>query len=546
MNKEWIILDVETTGLVAPIYAVEVAAQLMDGNSPKGEPFSLLIDHGIEIPDASTRIHGYTRDILMRDGHPPAEAYALLREYVEERPVVSYNLPYDWDDVLVPEWNRLGLSQVGVRGFCALRLTRRLLDPVAAGNCKLQTIRRYYDLPERAAHSAKGDVLTLVDLFLKILFPLAEQRSLDDWDALFAYAEEDWYPSRIAFGKHKGRDFRDAREDKDFRSYIEWLSGSDNPRSSTLGAWYLANLDAEPQPAAFVEFAEPSAGPPDGLSSPPGEAGMTIWSDPEADRLKPLVSGARARLAEAQTELGILKAKVDGARARIFEALRPLYEKRESLNLRIKYRRIFIDTLLSGGEEEAEAVDEQFRQAEEENRQEYERTAGELSGKKKLSGEDQKRLSKIWKKLVCIFHPDRYPKDAEKRKRYEQLTALINSAKTDGDLDALEEIAADPEAFARRQGLGELDLSDREESESLRRLWQALQAEIISTIEAIEAIKQSPDHELAVLAEKDESFLPGVISGQEAELDREIEELSDQSRKLGEEVEELTGEPPPE
>ena len=118
--------------------------------------------------------------------------------------------------------------------------------------------------------------------------------------------------------------------------------------------------------------------------------------------------------------------------------------------------------------------------------------------------------------------------------------------RTDGDLDALEEIAADPEAFARRQGLGELDLSDREESESLRRLWQALQAEIISTIEAIEAIKQSPDHELAVLAEKDESFLPGVISGQEAELEREIEELSDQSRKLGEEVEELTGEPPPE
>ena len=463
----------------------------------------------------------------------------MLREYVEERPVVSYNLPYDWDDVLVPEWKRLGLSQVGVRGFCALRLTRRLLDPVAAGNCKLQTIRRYYDLPERAAHSAKGDVLTLVDLFLNILFPLAEQRSLDDWDTLYAYAEEDWYPSRIAFGKHKGRDFRDAREDEDFRSYIEWLSGSENPRSSTLGAWYLANLDAEPPPAAFVEFAEPSAAPPDGLSTPPGDAGMTIWSDPEADRLKPLVAGARSRLAEAQTELGILKAKVDGAGARIFEALRPLYEKRESLNLRIKFRRIFIDTLLSGVEEEAEAVDEQFRQAEEENRQEYERTAGELSGKKKLSGKDQDRLYKIWMKLVRVFHPDRYPKDAEKRKRYEQLTALINSAKTDGDLDALEEIAADPEAFARRQGLGELDLSDREESESLRRLWQALQAEIISTIEAIEAIKQSPDHELAVLAEKDESFLPGVISSQEAELEREIEELSDQSRKLGEEVEEL-------
>ena len=47
-------------------------------------------------------------------------------------------------------------------------------------------------------------------------------------------------------------------------------------------------------------------------------------------------------------------------------------------------------------------------------------------------------------------------------------------------------IAGDPEGFARRQGLGELDLSERIEAESLRRLWEALQVAILKLIEIIE------------------------------------------------------------
>tara|TARA_Y100001933_G_C18925625_1_gene533007 strand:- start:89 stop:253 length:165 start_codon:yes stop_codon:yes gene_type:complete len=52
MTYEWVILDTETTGLTPPIYVVEVAAQRMVGTEPDGEPFSCLINHDIEIPDA--------------------------------------------------------------------------------------------------------------------------------------------------------------------------------------------------------------------------------------------------------------------------------------------------------------------------------------------------------------------------------------------------------------------------------------------------------------------------------------------------------------
>ena len=39
-----------------------------------------------------------------------------------------------------------------------MRVAQRLLDLVPAGNCKLQTLRQYYRLPKRGAHTALGDV----------------------------------------------------------------------------------------------------------------------------------------------------------------------------------------------------------------------------------------------------------------------------------------------------------------------------------------------------------------------------------------------------
>lgn len=92
-----------------------------------------------------------------------------------------------------------------------MRLAQRLLDPVPAGNCKLQTLR--LRLPERGAHTALSDVCTVADLFATVLRPIAEQRGLVAWEQLAAYTAEEWFPSRIAFGKHNGRSIAEARTD---------------------------------------------------------------------------------------------------------------------------------------------------------------------------------------------------------------------------------------------------------------------------------------------------------------------------------------------
>src|ERR1035441_6533276 len=125
-DNTWILLDTETTGLAAPIFVVELAAQRMHGWGPDGEPFRKLLNQNADISAEASRAHGYTHEILERDGERPLQVYREFAEYAGGLPFVSFNLEYDLDEVLKPEWKRLRVAPVGSQGFCALWLAQRL------------------------------------------------------------------------------------------------------------------------------------------------------------------------------------------------------------------------------------------------------------------------------------------------------------------------------------------------------------------------------------------------------------------------------------
>jgi DNA polymerase III epsilon subunit-like protein len=168
---DWTIIDTETTGIAAPIYTLEIAAQRMRGLMPVGKPFQAFLNHEVDVPREAQAIHGYSRKFLQENGMPPRQAHFLFAEYAGNTPLAAYNLPYDYDKVLVPEWKRLGLRMLMTRGFCVMRLTQKLLNPSPAGNYKLQSLRSHFGLPDSVAHSAVGDVLTVIDLIGSVLLP---------------------------------------------------------------------------------------------------------------------------------------------------------------------------------------------------------------------------------------------------------------------------------------------------------------------------------------------------------------------------------------
>ena len=540
LHTDWIILDTETTGFAAPIFVVEIGAQRMRGWQPVGEPFRKLINQNQDIPPEASRVHGYTREILERDGESANQVHETLRLYVKDLPVVAYNLDYDLDRVLKPEWDRLGIPHMGRGGFCALRLAQRLLDPVPAGNCKLQTLRQYYRLPERGAHTALGDVETVADLFAQVLRPIAEQRGIHTWDAVKAYAEGEWYPSRFPFGKHKGKSIDDARRNPELRGWLEWLAGSTNASSAAMGRWYLRALDDELplETKAFFVATERQQGGADAV--PQGE-GIVIYVHPDLQRLRGLIDASRARLAELEAAYTSEKNHVTALQAKIFQRLRRHFEERDRLRLVVNYRQTFLDTLLREGEDEAERVREAYQQADAHTQQEYEDTDAAMEAKRRLSDEEEIEVKGLWRKLVKVFHPDRFANDPVMQETYTKLTGAINTAKDSGDLETLRQIADDPLGYVLRQGWTAIEFGDSDELEQMQKLFNSLEAEIISVIEATDALKESPAYELYQFTEREPEVLERVVEQQIEGINEELTKLKTDAERLKKEITELSG-----
>lgn len=185
----WIVVDTETDGFMEPVHVVEIAAQAMDGWTPVGEPFRVLINHEIQIDTQAQRIHGYTEEFLRENGLRPHEAHAKFAEYVGLSPIVSHNLAFDWDRALLPEWHRLGLPEIGRRGFCTLKLSRRIIPE--AESHSLESLKDFYSLGSNISHKAHNDVATLVELMGRIIAPRLRRLSLDEFEIVKSFASLD-------------------------------------------------------------------------------------------------------------------------------------------------------------------------------------------------------------------------------------------------------------------------------------------------------------------------------------------------------------------
>jgi len=47
----------------------------------------------------------------------------------------------------------------------------------------------------------------------QVLRPLAEKSGLNTWEKIVNSTKDEWFPSRLSFGKFKGRLYQEARED---------------------------------------------------------------------------------------------------------------------------------------------------------------------------------------------------------------------------------------------------------------------------------------------------------------------------------------------
>lgn len=268
-----------------------------------------------------------------------------------------------------------------------------------------------------------------------------------------------------------------------------------------------------------------------------------IYTNPELEQLRQLVAGARAQLAELETDYTKEKSRVDVVQAALFRHLRQHYQKRDRLRLAVDYRRKFLDSLTRGDSDTAKQAEENFEQAQTQSDKDYEELAAAAEKKKNLTAGQEAELTQLWKKLVKLYHPDRFANEPDKLETYHKLTAAINQAKDNGDIETLREIAEDPHGFILRQGWVNLDFKDVEELAQLKKLHEALQKEIVEVAELLKELRASPDYELCQLAEQKPGILDELAAERAKQLEVENAELESQAEFLAKEIKTLSGKP---
>jgi DNA polymerase-3 subunit epsilon len=227
----------------------------------------------------------------------------------------------------------------------------------------------------------------------------------------------------------------------------------------------------------------------------------------------------------------------------LFRRLREHYQKRDRLRLTVDYRRKFLDSLTRGNRQEGMKAAEDYERAQTQSDKDYEELAAAADKKKQLTAEQEAELTQLWKKLVKLYHPDRFANEPDKLETYHKLTAAINQAKDTGDIETLREIADDPEGFLLRKGWAKLDFSDQEELAQLRRLHDTLQKEIAAVTESLKELRSSPDYELCQLAEQKPGILDELAAERAKQLEVDNAELELQAERLAEEIKQLGGKP---
>ena len=267
-----------------------------------------------------------------------------------------------------------------------------------------------------------------------------------------------------------------------------------------------------------------------------------IYTDPAVEELKRLIDAARSRLAEVEAQYMNDCARVDSVKRSLYALLRDRYRRRDRLARLVEYRRRYVETLLQDGEEEAESVAGAHEEAQEELEADYESLDRDADRRTEPTPEQEQEIKTLWRKLVKMFHPDRYAGEPEKQERYNKLMQAINQARDTGDVDVLHEVANDPEGYFERRGWGSLDIDDDDDPDRLAKLYEGLQAQIVTLLDSLNALHENPAFDMHQRIEAAPEVLDEIVEEQGAVLDEEIAGLEAEAQQLGTEIEELTGE----
>jgi DNA polymerase-3 subunit epsilon len=169
-DLEYVVVDVETTGLVAGRHRLIEAAGLRVRGGMVVDAFQQLINPGTRLPRFISAFTGITQE-MVNAAAPVDEVLPAFFAFLDDAPIVGHNVGFDLS-FLGYEAVRLGYP-LATDGLDTIRLARRLIPGIRG--LKLDALARHVGVVVRDRHRALGDARITLEVFQHLLALAADQ-----------------------------------------------------------------------------------------------------------------------------------------------------------------------------------------------------------------------------------------------------------------------------------------------------------------------------------------------------------------------------------
>lgn len=171
MNKSYVVLDIETTGLSRHSHRITEIAALRVENFQVVNKFETLVNPQIPIPTFITSLTGIT-DLMVKDAPIIQEIMPKFMKFVREAPFVAHCATFDHGFLKHNAQIHLDQELTNPK-ICTMKLSRRLMPELRS--YKLSRLCEHFDITNDAEHRAMGDVKATYEIFNELLNIMKKQ-----------------------------------------------------------------------------------------------------------------------------------------------------------------------------------------------------------------------------------------------------------------------------------------------------------------------------------------------------------------------------------
>lgn len=170
---DYVIFDIETTGLKPAIHEITEIGALKINNQEVKDMFSQLIKPKTSISPEIARLTGID-DNMVKDSLPIDQVLPKFIEFIDKSILVAHNT--DFDVAFIKEMlRRTNQPEINNSVICTVKLARHLLPNLP--NHKLHSVASHFGFKVENRHRAMGDAELTYQIWLKFI-PLLNEKGI--------------------------------------------------------------------------------------------------------------------------------------------------------------------------------------------------------------------------------------------------------------------------------------------------------------------------------------------------------------------------------